>query len=262
MVEESKDPNKGRRQRTQDLSQSIRDRVVMSAAYSNTSMDNSLINQAQFSTSLLSNANDATRILDDDSDDENLLEDSQIKLHQNQTFLRAPQTMGDFFENAKPLMLEDLLKNEVFERTTQAYFDELGHTHIFNIALDMDDEATCARVRDTLDCIYAQLFAARARIGYHYGIYKEAKAGQTVQECFKEFIYSLNWRRTSQDWALLMRNFIEVTEMELEYLESQIRQADYALFSPDGIERGVEWDLQNDPFNCIINLPNHMQNYD
>ena len=57
-----------------------------------------------------------------------------------------------------------------------------------------------------------------------------------------------------------MRNFIEMTEMELEYLESQIRQADYALFSPDGIERGVEWDLQTDPFNCIINLPNYMQN--
>ena len=79
--------------------------------------------------------------------------------------------MGDFFENAKPLMLEDLLKNETFERTTQAYFDELGHTHIFNIALDWEDSATSARVRDTLDCIYAQLFAARARIGYHYGIY-------------------------------------------------------------------------------------------
>ena len=85
--------------------------------------------------------------------------------------------MGDFFENAKPLMLEDLLKNEVFERTTQAYFDELGHTHIFNIALDWEDSATSVRVRDTLDCIYAQLYAARARIGCHYGIYKEARAG-------------------------------------------------------------------------------------
>ena len=100
----------------------------------------------------------------------------------------APLNMGDFFERAKPLMLEDLLKNEVFERPTQAYFDELGHTHILNIALDMDDSATRKRVRNTLDCIYAQLFAARARIGYHYGIYKEAKAGQTVQKCFKDFI--------------------------------------------------------------------------
>ena len=23
----------------------------------------------------------------------------------------------------------------------------------------------------------------------------------------------------------------------------------------------MEWDLTTDPFNCIINLPNHMQNY-
>ena len=46
--------------------------------------------------------------------------------------------MKDFFERAKPLMLEELLKCEKFEHIADAYFDELGHNHVFNMALDWD----------------------------------------------------------------------------------------------------------------------------
>ena len=125
--------------------------------------------------------NDGRRILDD-SDDESQSEDAEMMRRQD--ILKPPQIRSDFYENAKPLMLEDLLRNEGFERATQAYFDELGHTHIFNIPLDWDDKATHDRVRDTLDCIYAQLYAARARIGLHHGFFKEARAGRDVQDCF------------------------------------------------------------------------------
>ena len=66
-----------------------------------------------------------------------------------------PRDMGDFFVRAKPGKLEELACDENFEKTAESYFEELGHTNIFNKALVWSDNATYSEVWEAFDTIYA-----------------------------------------------------------------------------------------------------------
>ena len=186
------------------------------------------------------------KYLDDGPDSEDLPED------------HPPRNMGDLFVRQKPGKLEELDCDEKFEKTAESYFEELGHTHIFNIALVWSDDATYSKVQEAFDTIYAQLFYARSRIGQYHSAYLPGQGNnQTVEKCFSKYIMSLRLKKTSNNWALHMRNFIDVTEQELEYLESQIKQAHSALFKPEKCFN--RWNTETDPVNLIAQLPNHME---
>ena len=50
--------------------------------------------------------------------------------------IKPPEIPCDFFEHAKPSMLEELIHCEEFERTADKYFTELGYTNFLTMLLD------------------------------------------------------------------------------------------------------------------------------